>query len=419
MAVWPLPRITFRELSSIDEPRPVALLTSDELWAVLSTQLTLPVMIQAEPARYDRELFTYLAENLPSQVEAVYAVGNGAPVEAGKLIAAYNDVPLIIVPTALDSLRMLQPVAEMLDLEADEHVVETEETGPATEIIIDWGVIQTAPAHKRGAAIVDVLSIVTGLLDWRYAAQQGKNPREQRFVSWAAGVASGLAKQAIKSAAAIGQGNQDALSTLFDLMLMAVQLNNQMQHTRAQQGSEHYLAHILEGVTSFEVPHAALVGQCLLFSSVLHGQDPAPMRAAMEQAGVPLNRIRSTDFALVMQHLDAYLDVYEFPYSILNELDLESDEFAKALETAGLEIAPDTWEQPSEAAAEDLDDEFAVDLALTMDAIEEAEEEALAASDEEAEAAVDDDAGDDAEAADEDVDEDGDENGDDAEVLPF
>jgi len=229
-------------------------------------------------------------------------------------------------------------------------------------------------------------------------------------------VASGLAKQAIKSAAAIGQGNQDALSTLFDLMLMAVQLNNQMQHTRAQQGSEHYLAHILEGVTSFEVSHAALVGQCLLFSSVLHGQDPTPMRVAMEQAGVPLDRIRSTDFALVMQHLDAYLDVYEFPYSILNELDLESDEFAKALETAGLEIAPDTWEQPSEAAAEDLDDEFAVDLALAMDAIEEAEEEALAASDEDAEAVAD-DAGDDAEAAADDVADD--ENGDDGEVLPF
>ncbi|MCD4685257.1 MAG: iron-containing alcohol dehydrogenase [Anaerolineae bacterium] len=351
MAVWPLPRISFRELSSVEETRPVALLTTDEVWAVLSTQLTLPVMIQAEPDRYDRELFDYLAANLPSQVQVVYAVGGGAQVEAGKIIAAQNGIPLVIIPTALDSCDMLLPTALVEETADDRTIIVTEETGPATEIIIDWNVIQAAPADARGAAIVDILSVVTGLLDWRYAAQKSKNPREQRFRSWAAGIATGLAKQALKSAAAIGQGNRDALQTLLHLMLTVVQLNNQLEHTRAQQGSEHYLAHILKGITEFDLPHAELVAQCLLFVQPLHGQNPAPIKDALEQAGVPLDAIRPTDFALMLQHLPAYVEQYDFPYSILNDLDLDDAKIQTALAAAGLDIAPDTWKQPTEEIA--------------------------------------------------------------------
>lgn len=370
MAVWPLPRITFRELSSIDEARPVALLTSDELWAVLSTQLALPVVIQAEPARYDRELFMYLAKNLPSQVEAVYVVGGGAPLEAGKLVAAYNDVPLSVVPTALDGIQMFTPVTRMLDSGENQSLVATVETGPAADVIIDWGVIHAAPTAIRGAGIAEVLSVVTGLLDWRYAAQRGKNPREQRFVSWAAGVTSGLAKQAIKSAAAVGQGHPDALHTLLDLMLLSVQVNNQLGYTRAQQGSEHYLAQILEGITRFEMPHAALVGQCILFAATLHGQDVAPLQTALVQAGVPLDAIRATDFALLLENLDDYLDAYEFPYSVLNDLHVNEDRVQDALDAAGLVVQPDTWRKPGAAAPVDesltLDNDFEAELAAEI-----------------------------------------------------
>ncbi len=350
MAVWPLPRITFRELSSLEEHRPVALLTTETAWTVLSAQLSLPVLIQAEPERYDWQLFEYLAENLPSRVRAVYAVGDGAPVEAAKIVAARNDVPLVIVPTALSGLRMFQPfaVGEVQNELGHTRLTE-EETGPASEIVIDWGVIQAAPQALRGAGLADVLSTITGLLDWRYAAQKGKNPREQRFMAWAASVSTALAKQAIKSAGAIGQGNRDALHTLLNLLAMAAQLNNQLGHMRAQQGGEHYLAHILDELTHFGVPHAAAVGQCLLFVAALHGQDITPLRDALQQAGVPLDRIRPTDFALILEHLEAYLAEYEFPYSILNDVEAEDEKTQAALHTAGLQVQPQTWEKPEDS----------------------------------------------------------------------
>ncbi len=347
MAIWPLPKITFRELSAVQETRRVALLTSEETWAALSASLSLPLVIQAEPSRYDRDLFEYLAQHLPSTVEVIYAVGSGAPVEAAKVVAGHNHLPLVVVPAALDSAAMLTPYAI-----TDEPVGERKrrvrlETGPAAEVILDWDVIADALPAQRGAGIADMLAIVTGLLDWRYAAQRGKNPRAERFQPWAAGVTTDLAKQAIKSAPAIGQGDREALQTLLSLMMVAVQLNNLLGHARAQQGSEHYLADILAVTSNSGTPSAERLGPCILFCAALHGQDPAPLREALSAANVPLDHIRATDFRLLLDHLAEHLADHRFPYSILNDLDPASEQVSRALEQAGLALRGDAWTAPA------------------------------------------------------------------------
>ncbi len=344
MMVWPLPRVTFRELRSIEEKRPVALLTTESVWSVWGSQITLPVLIQAEPERYDRELFENLANNLPTQVQAIYVVGQGAPLQAGKIIASQNQKPLYIIPTVLDSDQLLTPTAQTID---EDRWIDLE-TGPATEVIIDWMVIQSGPNYLRGAGIVDVLSIITGLLDWRYAAQKGKNPLEQRFAPWAASVAAGLASQVIKSAAAIGEANLDALQTLLNLMMTAVQLSNQLGHPRARLGSEHYLAQILKS-TAGSLEHAEIVGPMMLFVAALHGQDPASLREALTTAGVRLDTLRATDVRLMLDQLPEHLGTYGFAYSILNDLDPLSEKVSEALDAAGLQIPDNTWMVPEEA----------------------------------------------------------------------
>lgn len=347
MVIWPLPRITFQELSLVKETRRVALLTSAEAWPVVSDHLALPVLIQAEPSRYDRELFEYLAGNLPSAVEVVYAVGGGAPLEAAKLVAARNGVPLVVVPLALDSTSMLTPYAVAIEPLADRQRRVRLNAAPAAEVIVDWDVILGGPESLRGAGIAEMLGIVTGLLDWRYAAQRGKNPRAERFQPWAAGVTTDLAKQAIKSATAIGQGDREALHTLLSLMMVAVQMGNLLGHTRALQGSEHHLADILAATTNPATPHAELLGPCVLFCAALHGQDPAPLRDALSGAGVRLDQIRATDFTLMLGALSTHLADHGFPYSILNDLDSTADEVTLALDAAGLVLLTETWAVPA------------------------------------------------------------------------
>src|SRR5215510_3488795 len=127
MNVWPLPRISFRGLSSIQETRPVALLTQPSSWTAVSGLVELPIVIQAEPDRNDHHLFDYLATRLPSTVEVVYAVGDGIVLDAGKIVAHYNKIPLVIIPDTLDGDA---PYTAQASANDGQKIIEVE-TGPA------------------------------------------------------------------------------------------------------------------------------------------------------------------------------------------------------------------------------------------------------------------------------------------------
>jgi glycerol-1-phosphate dehydrogenase [NAD(P)+] len=325
MDVWPLPRITFRELSDVKESRPTALLTQSAVWTNLSKSLQLPLVIQAEPNRPDRDFFEYLAANLPSPVQVVYAVGDGLLIDAAKVTAHHNRKPLVIVPTAISSDAPFTWTATARDNDQPVEIV----TGPAEEVVIDLKLIQTAPAYQRAAGIADVLSIVTALRDWSYADQKGRTTPDTKIVQWATGIAASLAAQAIKSAAALGKGDLDALHTLVDLICMTVQLDSQLGHRRASQGVEHIFADAVK--TDSGVSHAERIGPGVLLASALYGKDCVSMRAALEGAGVRLDQIKPQDVRAAFNTLPDYARQHNLPYSMLNDLQSNADALAQAL----------------------------------------------------------------------------------------
>lgn len=330
--IWPLPKVTFRPLSEINETRPIALLTSETAWHSLSSLLNLPLVVQAEPTRSDLDLMTYLAENLPAQAEAVYVVGTGVALTAGKIVAGANNLPLIVIPTALDSDMIFESYASI----TAQGLRTIKTTGPAHEVIIDWDVIQVAPVEERAVAIADVIAIVTALLDWRYATQHNKNAENEKYSVWAAGVAAGLAAQAIKIAKPVGEGNIEAMRILVDMLMMSVQLASQLGHDRHQEGTEHYLAFSLENQGA-QISHAEAVGTGILFASTLHGQDPSSLRDALESVGVNLNRVRAGDIQLAINDLPAFCLANNLPYGRAHDLDPLSDEVRLAFEKAGFQ----------------------------------------------------------------------------------
>jgi len=62
----------------------------------------------------------------------------------------------------------------------------------------------------------------------------------------------------------------------------------------------------------------------------------------------------------MLDQLPEYLADYDFPYSILNELDPQSEAVASALEAAGLAILAETWQTPEEVPPEETAPEQAV-----------------------------------------------------------
>ncbi|MCC6616704.1 MAG: iron-containing alcohol dehydrogenase [Anaerolineae bacterium] len=332
--IFSLPPIDIMPLSDVKESRPTALVTGVRSWGAVRGILDLPLVVQAEPTRADVSYLDNMAASLPPEVEVVYGVGGGLVSDVAKYLGWARKLPTVVVPTALSVDGFFTALAAV----RSEGTVHYVTTGPASKIIIDWDVIRNAPRYVRGSAVLELLTMVTGLLDWRYAAENNRTTPETRFVPWAAGLAAGIAQQAFKIAAGVGQGSEESLRNLLDLVCVEVQLTNQLGHNRPQEGSEQFFAYAIEPRAGGgqPMPYADLVGPGLLIAAALHGQDIQPLRSTLISAGVRLDQLRPDDISDTIRTLPAYVRKHDLPYSIVHDLDLTSERVADLLATTGL-----------------------------------------------------------------------------------
>lgn len=332
--IWNVPPQEFRDLVSIKESRPTALLTGKRSWGAVSTVLDLPVVVQAEPERLDIDYLDMLADGLPAEAEVVYGVGAGLVADVSKYVGWKRGLPTVLVPTALSQDGFFTALVSARVKGTVNYVI----TGPADQIIIDWNVIRMAPPAVRGAGIVELLTIVTGLLDWKYAAEQNKTTADTRYQPWAAGVMAGIAQQAFKIAEGVGKGRVEALRNLLDLMVLEVQITNQLGHNRPQEGSEQFFAYAVEQKlpSARPLPYADRVGPGLLIASYLHGQNAGPIRATLEAAGIRLNQLSPSVVEDTLKTLRDYVVKHDLPFSIVHDLDLDAERIAEIMTTTGL-----------------------------------------------------------------------------------
>ncbi|MGB7340023.1 MAG: iron-containing alcohol dehydrogenase [Phototrophicaceae bacterium] len=335
--IWNLPRIELRDLSSIKETRRAAVLTGNRSWAAVGSLLELPTVVQAEPytARYD--VLEDLAKNLPEQVEVVYGVGGGLVCDVAKYVAWKNGLPSVIIPTTLSVDGFFTSLVAV----RKDNTVYYENTGPASKVIVDIDVVASAPKNIRGTGIVEILSMTTGLLDWKYAAEKKKNSYLERFQPWAAAIAAGIAQQAYKIAKGVGEGRPDALRNLLDLICVEVQLTNQLGHNRPQEGSEQYFAYAIEpkAARGTGIPYADLVGPGILIAAALHKQNIGPIRDTLLDAGVRLGQLKRDDVIETLEMLPDYVKEHNLPYSIVHDMDLTSQEVRDLISTTGLDLS--------------------------------------------------------------------------------
>ena len=329
--IWNVPPQEFRDLMSVKESRPTALLTGKRSWGAVSTVLDLPIAVQAEPERLDIDYLDMLAEGLPQEVEVVYGVGAGLVADVAKYVGWKRGLPTVLVPTALSQDGLFTALVSARTTGTVHYVT----TGPVNKVIVDWDVIRMAPPSVRGAGITELLTIVTGLLDWKYAAERGKTTPETRYQPWAAGVMAGIAQQAFKIAEGVGKGRVEALRNLLDLMVLEVQLTNQMGHNRPQEGSEQYFAYAVEQKLRGKrlLPYADRVGPGLLIAASLHGQNVEPIRATLESAGIRLDQLPAPIIEDTLKTLRDYVVKHQLDYTILNDLDLDAEQI-EAIMTA-------------------------------------------------------------------------------------
>ncbi|GAB1420598.1 hypothetical protein MASR2M15_07050 [Anaerolineales bacterium] len=333
--IWNLPLIESMELTQVRETRPAAVLSGHNSWAAVSSLLDLPIVAQAEPYSADIQYLNDLASGLPEQTEVVYGIGGGLVCDAAKYIAYVNHLPCILIPTALSVDGFFTALVAVRKSGTVSYVT----TGPAEKVIIDFDIVSTAPKNIRGAGIVEILSMTTGLLDWQYAAKANKNTAQTRFQGWAAQVAASIAQQAYKIAAGVGEGRKDALRNLLDLICLEVQLTNQLGHNRPQEGSEQYFAYAIEPRIARDsgIPYADLVGPGILIAATLHNQNVNSIKTTLESAGVRLDQLKKDDIVYTIKTLPDYVRSHELPYSIVHDQEFSYDAALDIVKRAGLD----------------------------------------------------------------------------------
>ena len=312
-----VPPVDLMPLSNIDETRDVALITSAPAWDAVSGLLRLSVAVRRDVEIADEAHWKSMAGDIAGDV--IYAVGGGLAVDAGKYLSHTTDLPLVCIPTVLSVDAFFTWAS---GVRRDGCVVYLETTAP-NRVVVDFNVLAAGPPSVRAAGICDVLSIVTGSWDWRYAETLGKNPPSMRYIPHTADTARSIMHGVMDAAEAAGRGDEGGLKTLLDALMMEVQLTNQIGHARPEEGSEHYFAYAVENEMDHGLPHGDLVGPGIVLAAALQGQDVAPLKRALEAANIPLTNIPKNVIEKTVSTLPAYCVRHELPYGIAHEATLK------------------------------------------------------------------------------------------------
>lgn len=267
-----------------------------------------------DPQEATREHWDALSDNSSGNV--VYAVGGGLVADAAKYVAVHHSLPLVCLPTALSVDAFFTWTS---GIRCDGCVTYLK-TKPPDHVMIDFDVLTAAPPPIRAAGICDVLSIATGLWDWRLAEERGQNPPEMAYNASVARVAAAILQSALDCAEAAGRGDPAGLKQLLDCLVLEVQLCNQIGHSRPEEGSEHYFAYAVENALGAGLPHGDLVGPGIVLMAERQGQDVAPLRRALEACHIPLDNIPQPVVESTLRELPNYVRRHHLPYGIAHEL---------------------------------------------------------------------------------------------------
>jgi len=312
--IWPLPTIEFMPFGEIQETRDVALISSQPVRRIVEEKLRLPIVWEADVKDALEAHWVELMDGF--QGDVVYAVGGGLCADAAKYIASKVDRPLVVLPTAL-SVDAFFTFAS--GVRSNGCVIYLETKIPE-RVMIDWDVIVQAPVSLRSAGICDVLSIATGNWDWQYAEEIGENPGEMTYIPYVSQTADAILQGVIACAEAAGHGSKDGLKQLLDCLLLQAQLCNQIGHARPEEGSEHYFAYLAENKAGSGKPHGELVGPGILLMAHLQGQHISPLKKALQDSHVPLNRLSSELIFWTLQNLPEYVRKHHLPFGIAHEI---------------------------------------------------------------------------------------------------
>jgi glycerol-1-phosphate dehydrogenase [NAD(P)+] len=269
----------------------------------------------------DADVLTRAVEMTPENLPVV-GVGGGVVMDTAKWIGWSHQTPLYLVPS---SISVDASVTNMVAVR-DGGGVHYQGFAIPKRVVVDVTLVRTAPIHLNRAGIGDLLSIHTGLFDWRLGALAGT----VSFNSDIAQVAESILAATLHDAEEIARVSERGVVTLMSGYCDVNDMTVAQGHAQMEEGSEHYFAYLAEKLTGRNFVHGELVVLgAVLMSRWQENRDDVVMGAATrakvrwrpDDIGISASELRS-----IIRELPRFVVETALPYSVINERTLSRSE---------------------------------------------------------------------------------------------
>jgi glycerol-1-phosphate dehydrogenase [NAD(P)+] len=270
-----------------------------------------------------------MVSELPS-CDTVVGVGGGQAIDAAKYISWKKGVRLVSIPTILSVDAFVTPA---IGIRRNHEVAYVGESTP-DPLIIDFGILRTAPPELNIAGIGDLLSSHTGTWDWEFAQKKGRS--EYPFSSADINAARNILASLEPLLSDIRENNDKGLMAIVEGYMTINTICLPAGHYRVEEGSEHYLFYELEERLQRPFVHGYIVGLGIYLMSQLQENRFEWIRDLMDCVNL---KYHPADLGIMRDELSSSLlnlknYVSEKPalwYTVIDDSDITSEWVAEAL----------------------------------------------------------------------------------------
>jgi glycerol dehydrogenase-like iron-containing ADH family enzyme len=248
---------------------PTTIVANDPPWSALKDRIPEPV--RHVPAwNMDLTHLQSIVAEEPDASDVVVGIGGGTAMDTAKFIAHHTGKRLVQVPSIMSVDAAWTELVGIRDAGRVRYVAPSE----PELVVLDVGLLQTAPKRLNRTGLGDVLSCHTGLFDWRLATAAGQGPPWREDLAELGRTFLAEIDAATEELRAVTDDALRLLARQYQRMGAAIA---EAGHPRFEEGSEHFWAYAYEHATGAHQVHGELV--CLGVTLISHLQDNDPVHA--------------------------------------------------------------------------------------------------------------------------------------------
>jgi len=318
---WGSPKIIYgtdliSEATQTDEKYVVV--TMEIPWDLVKNDVTKqPTQVVCVPNMH-LETLKGIERSIPDDIEMVLGVGGGSSHDCAKYVALKKQARLVQFPTIFGGDAVVTSAVGIRDERRVKYIAHIY----TDKVYVDFNIIRKAPPVLVRYGAADVLSSYTSLLDWKLAADRGKEQYNEEVAKYAK---ESLLGKLRSRADDIRNLTDEGIKTIVELYVEYHKIANRIATDRPQEGSEHFFAYNAEYITRRTYVHGALLSLGIWVIAGFFYHKREDIEGFLDSLGLEYNLgsagLSEEEFKETVTTLNTFTLNGGYYYSIVNELE--------------------------------------------------------------------------------------------------